>query len=111
MKEKIILGIILVSLILFGFRSILPELSSPAIVGLFIISGLVGFCYHFWQSRIKRRIGMLAVSNGWLSLPEIKQILYCQKGNGYKFGEIAVRRNYLTSEQVASIIEIQNSTT
>ncbi len=110
MREKIIFAVILVCLGLFGLRGMLPELALPAMIGLFIISGLIGGCYHFWQSRNKRRIGMLAASNGWLSLSDIKQILYCQKGDGYKFGEIAVRRNYLTSDQVASILEIQNST-
>jgi len=66
MKEKIILSIILTCLSLFGLRSILPELSSSAIVGLFTISGLIGCCYHLWQSRSKRRIGTLAMSKGWL---------------------------------------------
>ncbi len=49
------------------------------------------------------------MSNGWLTLAEIKQILYCQNDCGSKFGEIAVRRNYLTPQQVASILEIQPS--
>ncbi len=49
------------------------------------------------------------MSNGWLSFTEIKQILYCQKDNGSKFGEIAVHRKYLTPEQVVSILEIQHS--
>lgn len=110
MREKIMLAIILVCLCLFGLRSMLPELAPLAIVGLFAISGIIGGGYHFWESRNKRRIGMLAASNGWLSLSEINQILYCQKDDGYKFGEIAVRRNYLTSGQVASILEIQEST-
>ncbi|UCD32637.1 MAG: hypothetical protein JSV38_01690 [Desulfobacterales bacterium] len=66
MKEKIILAITLACLSLFGLRSILPELSSSAIVGLFAISGLIGCCYHLWESRSKRRIGTLEVSKGWL---------------------------------------------
>jgi len=109
MKEKTILAITLACLSLFGFRGMLPKLSTSAIVGFFTISGLIGCCYHFLQSRNKRRIGALAMSNGWLSPSEIKQIRYCQKDNGYKFGKIAVRRNYLTSEQVALILEIQLS--
>jgi hypothetical protein len=63
MKEQIILSVTLTGLGLFGFRGILPELSSPAIAGLFSISGLIGCCYHFWQSRNKRSFGMLAMSN------------------------------------------------
>ena len=109
MKEKIILAFSLVCLCMFGLRSVLPELSSSALVGLFTLSGLIGYFYHVKQSRNIQKFGKLAMSNGWLSLAEIKQILYCQKDNGYKFGEIAVRRNYLTSRQVASILEIQQS--
>lgn len=109
MKEKAILAFVLLCLSMFGFRSILPEIPLSVLVGLFIIAGVVGCYYHLRYSKNKRRFGTLAMSNGWLSLAEIKQILYCQKDNGYKFGEIAVRRNYLTSEQVASILEIQHS--
>ncbi len=109
MKEKSILAFVLVCLSMFGFRSLLPAISLSTLVGLFTVAGLIGCTYHLWHSKRKRRIGMLAMSNGWLSLAEIKQILYCQKDNGYKFGEVAVNRNYLTTEQVSSILDIQHS--
>jgi hypothetical protein len=109
MKEKIILAITVSCLSMFGFRSFLPAISSLALVGLFTIAGLIGCCYHLYHSKYKRRIGTLAMSNGWLSSVEVKQILYCQKDCGSKFGEVAVRRNYLTLQQVASILEVQPS--
>jgi hypothetical protein len=109
MKENVILAFVLACLSMFGFRSILPEIPSSALVGLFTIVGLIGCYYHLRYSKNKRKIGTLAMSNGWLSFTEIKQILYCQKDNGSKFGEIAVHRKYLTPEQVVSILEIQHS--
>jgi hypothetical protein len=109
MKEKVILAFVLACLSMFGFRGILPEIPPSALVGLFTIAGLIGCYYHLRYSKYKRKIGTLAMSNGWLSSTEIKQILYCQKDNGSKFGEIAVHSNYLTPKQVASILEIQLS--
>jgi hypothetical protein len=94
---------------MFGFRSFLPAISSPALVGLFTIAGLIGCYYSLRCSRNKRRIGTLAMANGLLTAVEIKQILYCQKDSGSKFGEIAVHRNYLTPKQVASILKSQPS--
>jgi D-alanyl-lipoteichoic acid acyltransferase DltB (MBOAT superfamily) len=58
MKEKVILVFILVCLSIFGFRSILPEIPSSALVGLFTIAGLIGCYYHLRSSKNKRRIGM-----------------------------------------------------
>ena len=109
MGEKVIFVFVLTCLAIFGFRGILPEMPSLALFGLLIITGLIGVYYHFKYLRNKRRIGSIAVSKGWLSSTEINQILYCQKDDANKFGEIAVCRNYLTPEQVASILEIQSS--
>ncbi len=109
MKEKVILAFVLVCLSIFGFRSFLPAISSSALVGIFTIAGLIGCYSHLRHSRNKGRIGALAMANGLLTVAETKQILYCQKDSGNKFGEIAVRRNYLTPKQVASILENQPS--
>ena len=109
MKENITLAFVLVCLGLFGLRGILSETSWLAAVGLFITAGLFACYSHLRYAKNKRKIGSLAMSNGWLSIAEIKQILYCQKDNGHKFGEIAVRRNYLTPDQVTSILETQHS--
>jgi len=53
------------------------------------------------------KIGELAIKNNWLSFEEIKQILFCQEGNGLRFGEIAVKRNYLSPDQVNSLLALQ----
>jgi len=49
------------------------------------------------------------MSNGLLSSIELKQIHYFQKDSECKFGEIGVRRNFLTSKQVDLILKIQAS--
>ena len=58
MKEKVILAFVLVCLSMFGFRSFLPAISLSTLVGFFTITGLIGCCYHLWQSKNIRRIGM-----------------------------------------------------
>jgi len=54
------------------------------------------------------KIGELARMNKWLTLEEIAQIRFCQDGEqGSSFGEIAVKRNYLTRQQVEALLEMQ----
>ena len=54
------------------------------------------------------RIGELAMLKKWLTLEEVKQILFCQQGcQGKRFGEIAVKRNYLTPDQVENLLAMQ----
>lgn len=54
------------------------------------------------------RIGELALTKRMLSPAEIKQILFCQRGDcGKRFGEIAVKRNYLTPDQVNMLLGMQ----
>ncbi|MBT3312087.1 MAG: hypothetical protein HN931_06235 [Desulfobacterales bacterium] len=61
MKEKIILIFVLVGLSMFGFRGLLPTISSSALVGIFTIAGLIGCYSHLHHSRRKRMIGELAM--------------------------------------------------
>jgi hypothetical protein len=109
MVDKVILAIVLVCLGMFGFRGILPEVPISAIIVLFIIAGLIGSYYHFNYSKNKRKSGSIAVSKGWLSPDEVKEIVYCQKYEGDKFGEVAIKRNFLTTQQVDSLLEIQTT--
>ena len=54
------------------------------------------------------RIGELARMNKWLTLEEIAQIRFCQEGErGSTFGQIAVKRNYLTKEQLDTLLTLQ----
>lgn len=53
------------------------------------------------------RIGELARMQKWLSLEDIAQILFCQGGEcGSLFGQIAIKRNYLTKEQVDTLLQM-----
>ena len=54
------------------------------------------------------KIGELARMNKWLTLEEIAQIRFCQEGErGSTFGQIAVKRNYLTKEQLDTLLAMQ----
>ena len=56
----------------------------------------------------RSRIGELALMRKWLTPKEIKQILFCQRGDcGNMFGEIAIKRNYLNKEQVSDLLAWQ----
>ncbi|MBA3015574.1 MAG: hypothetical protein KKD63_15590 [Proteobacteria bacterium] len=57
------------------------------------------------------RIGELARLQKWLSLEDIAQILFCQGGEcGSRFGQIAIKRNYLTPQQVDLLLSMQKAT-
>ena len=61
------------------------------------------------QIRSALRIVQLARENNWLSTAEVKQILYCQDHDGKRFGQVAVRRNFLAMSQVRSLLSMQTS--
>ena len=109
MVDKVILAIVLVCLGMFGFRGIIHEAPTVAFIVPFIIAGLIVVYYHFNYLKNKRKTGTIAVSKGWLSPDEVKEIAYCQKYEGDKFGEIAIKRNFLTTQQVDSILKIQTT--
>jgi hypothetical protein len=53
------------------------------------------------------RIGELARMQKWLTVDDVAQILYCQGADSEsKFGQIAVKRNYLTREQVDTLLSM-----
>lgn len=52
-------------------------------------------------------IGQLAVLNKWLSPNDVKQILYCQEYDGMSFDKVAVKRNFLTVEQISTLFKMQ----
>jgi hypothetical protein len=53
-------------------------------------------------------MGQVAMQNKWLNPAEVRQIMYCQKVDGKKFGQVAVKRNFLTLSQVKSILTKQS---
>ena len=55
------------------------------------------------------KIGQLALDNKWLSPDEVRQVMYCQKADGKKFGQVAVKRNFLTLTQVKSLLSTQSN--
>lgn len=56
------------------------------------------------------KIGELARVQKWLTLEDIAQILFCQGGEcGSKFGQIAIKRNYLTKDQVETLLAMQQA--
>ena len=55
-------------------------------------------------------IDELARMNKWLSLEDIAQIRFCQDGErGSTFEQIAVKRNYLTHEQLDTLLAMQGA--
>jgi len=52
-------------------------------------------------------IGELAKDKGWLTYDNILRVLIIQEETGGKFGEIAVKENCLTKEQLASLLKEQ----
>ncbi len=61
------------------------------------------------QEQVLDKIGELALNNKWLSPDEVKQVMFCQKADGKKFGQVAVKRNFLTLTQVKSLLNTQSN--
>jgi|GEM_PF-2686357 len=53
-------------------------------------------------------IGQLALINNWITPKELKQILFCQECDHKKFGEVAIKRNFLTMSQVKALLQMQS---
>lgn len=54
------------------------------------------------------KIGELARMKQWLTLEDIAQIRFCQDGeSGTSFGQIALKRNYLTKDQLDTLLSMQ----
>ena len=53
-------------------------------------------------------IGHLALINNWITPKELKQILFCQECDHKKFGEVAIKRNFLTMSQVKALLQMQS---
>jgi len=107
MIDKVILTIALISLSLFGFRGFLPHLPAMAITGLYLLAISTVFIYHITSPQKSRRIGEIAREKSFLTQKEIKQILYCQKYCGGKFGEVAVKLKLLTTDQLQVLLRLQ----
>jgi hypothetical protein len=59
------------------------------------------------KEHMLQKIGQLAMSKKWLSPDEVRQIMFCQKAAEAKFGQVAVKRNFLTHTQVESLLSLQ----
>ena len=59
------------------------------------------------EEKVTQTIGQLAMENKWLSPSEVRQIIFCQKSEGGNFGQVAVKRNYLTLSQVKALMNMQ----
>ncbi|KPJ99148.1 MAG: hypothetical protein AMJ60_05935, partial [Desulfobacterales bacterium SG8_35] len=59
------------------------------------------------KEHMLQKIGQLAMSKKWLSPDEVRQIMFCQKADEAKFGQVAVKRNFLTLTQVKSLLSLQ----
>ena len=99
--------LIVLLLLPFGLRGVM---TTPVIDILLILAvvGLVpAFLIFIYEKSKPTRIGKLAVKNLMLSQEEVAQILFCQKHSDEKFGEIALRRNFLTSSNLDALLVMQ----
>jgi len=52
-----------------------------------------------------RTIGEMAMMKNWLTFEDIAQIRFCQNGEqGSTFSQVAIKRNYLTRQQVDALM-------
>ncbi len=105
MTNRIIWMVISAGLTLFLMRAMSADVSYAAfdVVTLTIISGLF-FVLYVRLSQQPLRIGELAAKRGLLTHEESQRILECQVNCADKFGEIAVRENYITETQLERLL-------
>ena len=109
MNIKIEQAFIILLLLPFGLRGVMPI---PAVNFLFILMPIVLLSLsltYFNRGNKSFRIGKLAVTNQMLSLDDVSMILFCQKFSREKFGEIAVRRNFISTRDLESLLVLQAS--
>jgi hypothetical protein len=105
MINRMIWITIAAGLTLFLMRAMSADVSYAAtdIVTLSVISGLF-FILYLRLARKPLRIGELAAKKGLLTLAESKRILECQGNCDDRFGEIAVRENFITETQLERLL-------
>lgn len=93
---------------LFGLRGVLGDLT-PVEMVILVTALLVGasvFARVFTKPG-RCPIGELGCRRGLLSPGRVEHILSLQKAGGGLFGEIALRQNYLTSKELAELLQLQ----
>lgn len=105
MTDKIISIIITSGLALFLMRAMESDVTFTVfdLATVTVVFALF-FVLYFRELRKALRIGELAAKKGLLTTEEVEIIIACQSDCSDKFGEIAVRENYLTETQLTRLI-------
>ena len=107
MHFKIEHVLVVLLLLPFGLRGIL---TTPVIDNLLILGALAilpALLVRLHERTKPAKIGKLAVNNQMLTSDEVSQILFCQKHSDEKFGEIAVRRDFLKLADLDALLVMQ----
>lgn len=101
--------IVVLLLLPFGLRGVM---TTPAIDNLLILGVLAilpALLIRLHERTKPTKIGKLAVKNQMLTKGEVSQILFCQKHSEEKFGEIAIRRDFLKVADLDALLMMQNA--
>ena len=107
MHFKIEHVLIVLLLLPFGLRGVLPTPMVDILMILGVLLALPMLLVYIHERSKPAKIGKLAVNNQLLTKDEVSQILFCQKHSDKKFGEIAVRRNFLKISDIDALLIMQ----
>lgn len=107
MHFKIENFLIVLLLLPFGLRGVLttPMVDNLMIIG--VLAALPVLLIYIHERSKPDKIGKLAIKNQVLTKDEVTQIMFCQKHSDEKFGEIAVRRNFLGISDLKALLVMQ----
>jgi hypothetical protein len=107
MHFKIEHVLIVLLLLPFGLRGILPIPMVDILMIVGVLAALPILLVYIYERSEPAKIGKLAVDNQMLTKDEVSQVLFCQKHSDEKFGEIAVRRNFLKISDMDALLIMQ----
>lgn len=108
MVGRILQGVGIGGLTLFGLRGLLPELPGSGLLLLIVgVGAIAAFLIYLTGARERAPVGALARRMGLLTEEEIEDILNLQENKSEKFGEIALAEHYLTQRQLSRILELK----
>lgn len=92
----------------FGLRGVLGTMAPLELAGfLLLLVGGAAVFDHYLLAQKKCLIGELACRQGLLSERHVAHILTLQRESRERFGEIALRERYLSSQQLGELLELQ----
>lgn len=100
--------LIVLLLLPFGLRGVMTTPMPDNLIIIGVLAALPMLLSYIYELGKPAKIGKLAVKNHMLSKDEVSEILFCQKHSNEKFGEIAIKRNFIRDADLDALLVMQS---